>query len=292
MKILSCAARQYTMYIVINVNEKDNCSGNNCLDGFILYNTNVVFDRTGAIIARYRKINLFGEAGFNRPNKPELSTFTTDFGVTFGQFICFDILFRKPALELIQENNITDIVFSTHWFSELPYLTANQMQSAWSYANNVNFLGAGYNSPSTGSGGSGIYAGNEGTFANVWSEKRVNALIIAQIPKIINGRRSRPFSAANTTVIIYNSTVIPTTTGIEPVPQQKTFGDYILPYTTQPFKPINGEQKLTLCDRGLCCHFTILTELHDDLNKDNVNYYRYCFFIIFIIINKALIHLR
>lgn len=75
-------------------------------DGYQLYNTNVVFDRTGMVVARYRKYNLFGEPGFNVTSEPELSTFRTDFDVTFGQFICFDILFEKPALQLIRDSKV------------------------------------------------------------------------------------------------------------------------------------------------------------------------------------------
>lgn len=276
MKAISCAAKRYATYIVINVNEKEKCTGEKCArDGHMLYNTNVVFDRTGAVVARYRKWNLFGETGFNRTNKPELSTFTTDFGVTFGQLICFDILYKTPTLSLLREKKVTDIVFSSYWFSELPFLMANEIQSAWSYVNNVNFLGSGLNSPNSGSGGSGIYAGQDGAFARVWSEKRTNALVVAKIPKIINGRRNQAFNPADAMTFVYKSADIPTINGPEPVPQQVLKGDDILPYTTQVFQPTNGTQNLTLCDRGLCCHFTIRSQHRDDLVKANVNYYRY-----------------
>lgn len=72
---------------------------------------------------RYRKFNLFIELGFNHTNLSELCTFDTDFGVRFGMFICFDILFKDPAIRLIQESGVKDIIFSAAWFSELPLLT-------------------------------------------------------------------------------------------------------------------------------------------------------------------------
>lgn len=72
---------------------------------------------------RYRKYNLFNEPEYNITAEPELTVFETDFGARFGTFICFDILFQKPALELILEMNVTDIAFPTAWFSELPLLT-------------------------------------------------------------------------------------------------------------------------------------------------------------------------
>ena len=34
----------------------------------------------------------------NITKTPEVATFTTDFGVTFGHFVCFDILFKEPAM--------------------------------------------------------------------------------------------------------------------------------------------------------------------------------------------------
>lgn len=142
------------MYVVINHQEKVDCSCGSCAaDGYLIYNTNIVFDRSGVVVARYRKYNLFGEPGTNVTTEPEVSYFTTDFNVTFGQFICFDLLFQTPTLNLTNDLGITDFVFSAHWFSELPYLFAVQAQAAWSYANDVNFLAAGYNNPVTASGG-------------------------------------------------------------------------------------------------------------------------------------------
>lgn len=87
-----------------------------------LYNTNVVFDRKGAVISRYRKFNLFLEPGVNTTYKAERTTFHTDFGVRFGHFICFDIMFHDPA-EFMVRTGVTDFVFSTMWFSQMPFLT-------------------------------------------------------------------------------------------------------------------------------------------------------------------------
>jgi len=72
---------------------------------------------------RYRKYNLFGEIGTSITDEPELAVFDTDFGVRFGMFICFDLMFERPAQQLIKQLQVTDIVFSTAWFSELPFLT-------------------------------------------------------------------------------------------------------------------------------------------------------------------------
>lgn len=284
MKSISCAAQRYGLYVVINLSEKVKCIGERCSnnkDAHDFYNTNVVFDRAGTVIARYRKYNLYDEPFMNKTAKPELSIFKTDFNVTFGQFICFDILYELPALQLLREKRITDVIFSTHWFSELPFLTANQIQTAWSFANNVNFLGSGFNSPKSGSGGSGIYAGKEGSLGRIWSEKRANAIIISKIPKVVNSRRPQPSNPVDTSKIFYTATEIPTIAGDEPVPQQQLLKDDLKPYTTSIFKPINGTHNLVLCDRGLCCNFTTDTRHNNALiEAANAKYYRLVMFFL------------
>ncbi|XP_018321622.1 vanin-like protein 2 isoform X2 [Agrilus planipennis] len=156
---LSCGAKNRAVYLVANVIEKRICTGNKCAsDNWDFYNSNVIFDRNGTVVGRYRKYNLFGEYTLNKTSKAELSPFTTDFNVTFGQFICFDLLFDTPANALLR-NGIRDFVFPTMWFSELPFLTALQAQEQWAYENDVNFLAAGANNPAVGSGGSAIVEG-------------------------------------------------------------------------------------------------------------------------------------
>lgn len=49
--------------------------------------------------------------------------FDTDFNVTFGHFICFDLLFKTPATDLVLDHGIENIIFPTMWYSELPFLT-------------------------------------------------------------------------------------------------------------------------------------------------------------------------
>lgn len=134
---ISCKAKEAKKYVVINLTEKEYCSKESqaakndsrpcAQNGLSIFNTNVVFDRNGTVISTYRKVNLFGENGKNITNLPEYSTFTTDFNVTFGHFICFDILFQTPAKDLV-EQGITDFIFPTMWFSELPFLTGKNYE--------------------------------------------------------------------------------------------------------------------------------------------------------------------
>lgn len=129
---LSCLARQNQIYLCINLNEREECTDESqrarndtrsCSSlGFTRYNSNVIFDRSGTVAGRYRKFNLFRESGVNTTQRAELSTFETDFGVTFGNIVCFDILFYEPAMRLVQMG-IKNFIFPAMWTSELPFLT-------------------------------------------------------------------------------------------------------------------------------------------------------------------------
>lgn len=124
---ISCAARNASKYVVINFSERQLCSVTPedprpcAANGYNVFNTNLVFDRSGVVISRYRKVNLYGEPR-NTTYLPEHVTFETDFNVTFGHFICFDILFYTPVQELIDQG-VRDFVYPTMWFSQLPFLT-------------------------------------------------------------------------------------------------------------------------------------------------------------------------
>lgn len=71
---------------------------------------------------RYRKVNLYGESNISTTAQPDVVTFTTDFGVEFGHFICFDLLFETPANVLVRRG-VQNFAFPTMWFAELPFLS-------------------------------------------------------------------------------------------------------------------------------------------------------------------------
>lgn len=192
IQAISCAAKNKQKYVVINLTMKRKCSTEQaatnderkCADTDLnLYNTNVVFDRTGAVISIYRKFNLYGEPDINNTLVPDMVVFETDFGVKFGQFICFDILFRQPAVDLVIKNEIRDFVFPTMWYSELPFLTSVQVQQGWAYTHNVNLLAAGAHDPAKGSSGTGIYAGRQGSVGSIISAGAESKIIAHEIMK-------------------------------------------------------------------------------------------------------------
>lgn len=263
---LSCWARDRQKYLVVNLVEKAFCPDTEndkrpCApDGLNYFNANVVFDRQGRVIARYRKFNLFGEAGINVTMRSDVTKFQTDFGVTFGTFICFDLMFDQPALQLIREG-VTDFAFTTMWFSELPFLTAVQIQQAWAYKNNVNFLASGASFPEVGSTGTGVFAGKRGRIVAVMTHDAESKMYVAQVPKI---------DRSNAT--ISREPVI------EYTPKQmsnlKLKRDQIDTYEMSTLPMNVSFYESTVCQKSLCCNFTLnyTVTLPQDPNQ---SYYTY-----------------
>ncbi|XP_017798941.1 PREDICTED: vanin-like protein 1 [Habropoda laboriosa] len=265
---LSCAARKNRIYVVVNLAEKEyytqqqGCSSN----ATRYYNTNVVFDRTGKIIARYRKVNLYMEKRYDPVETPDVVTFDTDFGVTFGTFICFDILFPVPALNLTRMQGITDIAYSTAWFSETPFLTAVQTQSGWSFAEDVNFLGSGYHRLQGGSGGSGIYLGRDGIVNATFS--RNSGLLISRVPKKSDSREIQRETPKEGVYVITS----------KEESKEKGTADWIqlLHDNYTSFESVRLGDNVsftdTLCHRKFCCDFHLRTNTIVDTSSSSVNY--------------------
>ncbi|KAF9805750.1 hypothetical protein SFRURICE_009382 [Spodoptera frugiperda] len=169
MVTISNAALQNDIYVVINGRELLDCTVQQAADEYCpeakqyVFNTNVVFDRTGKVIDRFRKINLFGEFSHTPALRPDLGVFETDFGVSFGHFICFDLMFQVPAVQVVQKSKVKNVIFPTMWFSELPYLT-----------------------------GSGIYSGKAGALISIMPGLPTTKVLVAKVPKV-PGQVTEPF---------------------------------------------------------------------------------------------------
>ncbi|XP_066982361.1 pantetheinase-like [Macrobrachium rosenbergii] len=176
MKELSCAAMESGIYLVVDLAEQSNCSeiafgdedlpfsqnGNasSVLSGCKFYNSQVVFDDAGAVVARYRKKHLFVEPVFTPGTEPDsAATFQTSFGVTFTLLICFDIIYEDPAVSNIYNLGVRDALLSTAWMDQLPSLAAPQVWKGFSQGNNVNLVAANIYDPPGGFLGAGIFRG-------------------------------------------------------------------------------------------------------------------------------------
>lgn len=87
--LLSQAAKRYRMYVAAGIIEKDN--------GY-QYNTTVIFDRTGSLLGKYRKIHLYWPEEFWHGTTPgdELPVFQLDFGKV-GIMTCYDSWYGETA---------------------------------------------------------------------------------------------------------------------------------------------------------------------------------------------------
>ncbi|KAH8265741.1 hypothetical protein KR026_008743, partial [Drosophila bipectinata] len=271
---ISCAARAQGIYVVINLIEKEICangSGSDTFDpcpaqGIRYFNTNVVFDRSGRVISRYRKTHLWRHEYDSRSvlRQPDVATFATDFGVTFGHFICFDMLFYEPAMVLVRDLNITDIIYPTFWFSELPFLTALQLQEGWSFGNNVNLLAADASDPAGKTTGSGIYAGRWGRLQAEIFAQPTTRLMTARVPK-----KDRVQQLGDQVEELFTPQLItPRMTGVD------TYRDYNVDiFETVLLEADFLEVTQNLCHGTFCCDFSVKRALTPgDITADHLTY--------------------
>lgn len=191
IKRLSCTAKEANIFIAANLGEKVICdqSDANCpSDGRYHYNTLVLFDKSGYLLAKYHKSHLFFEPIYNSPPEPEIVYVDTDLG-RFGMLICFDILFKQPLYKLVYEHDIDTLIFSAHWFDQMPHLNAHQVQNAISLVHRVNLLASGLNNLREASLGSGIYrAGHGPTIYTHDIHQGGSKLLIASLPKKVRSK--------------------------------------------------------------------------------------------------------
>ncbi|OWF44335.1 pantetheinase-like [Mizuhopecten yessoensis] len=185
-RFLSCLAKNNSMFLVANFGDKQPCSKDthpSCpSDGHFQFNTDVVYNTDGTLIAKYHKVNLFFEYQFDFPPVTEVVTFNTPFGL-FGIFTCFDIIFHDPAIDLINLG-VKNIVFPTAWMDALPLLGAVQFHSAFARGMGLNFLSANINWPLMRFHGSGIYT-PDGVLTYYYNDRQqMGQLLISDVPVI------------------------------------------------------------------------------------------------------------
>jgi len=176
---LSCLARNYNIAVVANYGDLLICSPgvDGCRDdGRLQFNTAVAFNEDGDLLVRYHKRHLYFEQEWYDVDSDggHEANFTTNFGVTFGLFICFDIFWENTE-------TLTDFVYPTYWDND-HMVNATVVQTIWSSAHHVNFI-AGNIGTDRSSSGSGIYT--QGVPLAEWnndSYQPISKLLVANVP--------------------------------------------------------------------------------------------------------------
>lgn len=182
---LSCLARQHQMVLVANMGDVQPCQHKSVCQ----FNTLVAFGADGQLLGKYHKENLYQHGVWDRPTGQLPQFFSVDFAsgerVSFGMFICFDILFESPGLDLVRDFGIRHFVFPTWWVNpaSIPFMPSTEVQQAWSRQTDSNLLAADigvgfYNT------GSGLFS--RGDILDVWFDAvplaRRERLLVAKMP--------------------------------------------------------------------------------------------------------------
>jgi pantetheine hydrolase len=181
---LSCLAKNNNIYIAADMGDIQKCNQNDSKcpsDGYYQFNTAVLFDNNGNLVAKYHKMHLFGETFYNTPPTQEIISVKTPFG-RFGLQICFDMIYKTPGIAAIKDVGIDTMLFPTWWFDELPFLASSQYQQSWAITNEINLLASNIQISEYGSLGSGIYSGQNGAVIYSHAADGKAKLLIADIP--------------------------------------------------------------------------------------------------------------
>ncbi|XP_035901126.1 vanin-like protein 1 [Anopheles stephensi] len=271
---LSCLAREVRKYLVINLSEQFYVQSQGKT---LFYNTDVVFDRDGTVIARYRKYNLFKEPGTSVTSLPELVSFETDFGVHFGVFTCFDILFALPTLELIK-HGLRDFVFPAFWTSEPPFLTSTQIFESWAYANDANLIVAGTNYGPSGATGTGVFNGRNGALLTHYTGVPTRALYTVTVPKSGPGNITRYHSLTSDVLEVPKAEPSDHRLPGDNFENVRIGRDFLEQFTTIQLNPIWQQESIgqIVCNGMFCCDFSLSLTVDDELEK--THYYRLAVF--------------
>lgn len=251
---LSCVAVNNNLYVAANMPDKQPCLRSKDLDcplsGYYQYNTEVVFNKAGCLVAKYHKQHLFlaEKLKFDTPKVVQHSYFDTEFG-RFGLMICFDAVYKDPAVELVTNFNVTDIIFSTAWMNVFPHYVSVAYHSGLARTLRVNYLSSNLHYVSSRFVGSGVY-GPSGIIDYTYNlTSPLGQLVVAKVPvnnrsNVEHGQKPKPMPLLSN----------PSSTF-----QSKVFDD------TYNFVSLVGlSGNVSICYGSVCCHLEFSRSYGED----------------------------
>lgn len=198
VKRLSCIARSYRLVFVVGLIDLKRCSlepypgCEHSRDGSLLFNTALAFDADGAYVAKYHKANLWGEHAADAGSSCVLPEFfSKELNMSFGVFVCADLINAWPALELV-DKGIQHFVMPLSWSNEMFQMQPLPWIQAWSKLMNVTIAAANSRSPT--SSGSGIFSsGVPLAVAYDLSGREADQLAVASAPGWLPGTGLKAF---------------------------------------------------------------------------------------------------
>lgn len=151
------------------------------------YNTSVVVDKTGAVVARYRKNYLFSHCGSMEnkylSNGDEICTFELE-GIKFGLGICYDIRFPEHFRKMIKDGVMIFVV---------PAAFPQERIEQWNILNQARALENLSVLVSCNQYGSSNIISPYGKILKTSSQGEFALKYTVDIDEIINARKSTPF---------------------------------------------------------------------------------------------------
>lgn len=115
--------------------------------------------------------------------------------------------------------------------------------------------------------------GKQGPVKIISEKKRSNVLLIAEIPKIIDGTRKLNVDEKMVTVYEFTKEEI-NTSEMNGTQKWMNMIDNLSLYTTELIELKQNSLNKTICGRSFCCDFEVQMEFDETSNNNNSNYYQ------------------
>jgi pantetheine hydrolase len=150
-------------------------------DGRYQFNTNVIFDNNGQLVARYHKLHMYDETPlFDPAPNAEHVYFDTPFG-RFGTIVCFDIMQNEPTQVLLNKYGVKNLLVTSAWSVFLPFIVPQQMYSGLAKKNGINVIASNIRNSLYQMAGSGIFGNDIQSLSDVNTNGTEGILLVSEI---------------------------------------------------------------------------------------------------------------